>query len=95
MKSLKLPAPVAGRQMNLLFDTSRLDGLGSAGAGQGRLGAGSDPACRRPASASRSLKMTSAELIPAIVLKTQGGRLCAPVDAIPGHDQPGEPAAPI
>ena len=29
MKSLKLPAPASGRQMNLLFDTSRLDGLGA------------------------------------------------------------------
>ena len=29
MKHLKLPAPASGRQMNLLFDTSRLDGLGS------------------------------------------------------------------
>jgi hypothetical protein len=29
MKHLKLPAPASGRQMGLLFDTSRLDGLGS------------------------------------------------------------------
>ena len=29
MKHLKLPAPASGRQMSLLFDTSRLDGLGS------------------------------------------------------------------
>jgi hypothetical protein len=29
MKSLKLPAAVPGRQMNLLFDNSRLEGLGS------------------------------------------------------------------
>jgi hypothetical protein len=29
MKHLKLSAPTSGRQMNLLFDTSRLDGLGS------------------------------------------------------------------
>ena len=29
MKHLKLPGPVSGRQMSLLFDTSRLDGLGS------------------------------------------------------------------
>jgi len=29
MTSLKLPAVVPGRQMNLLFDNSRLEGLGS------------------------------------------------------------------
>jgi hypothetical protein len=29
MKSLKLPAAVPSRQMNLLFDNSRLEGLGS------------------------------------------------------------------
>ena len=29
MKHLKLPASASGRQMSLLFDTSRLDGLGS------------------------------------------------------------------
>ena len=29
MKHLKLAGPVSGRQMSLLFDTSRLDGLGS------------------------------------------------------------------
>jgi hypothetical protein len=28
MKSLKLPAAMPGRQMNLLFDNSRLEGLG-------------------------------------------------------------------
>ena len=28
MKHLELPALASGRQMNLLFDTSRLDGLG-------------------------------------------------------------------
>lgn len=30
MQSLKLPAAVPGRQMNLLFENSRLEGLGSA-----------------------------------------------------------------
>jgi hypothetical protein len=29
MTSLRLPATVPGRQMNLLFDNSRLEGLGS------------------------------------------------------------------
>jgi hypothetical protein len=29
MKSLKLPAAAPSRQMNLLFDNSRLEGLGS------------------------------------------------------------------
>ena len=29
MQSLKLPAAVPGRQMNLLFEGSRLDGLGT------------------------------------------------------------------
>jgi hypothetical protein len=29
MKHLKSSAPTSGRQMNLLFDTRRLDGLGS------------------------------------------------------------------
>jgi len=29
MKRLKLPASASGRQMDLMFDTSRLDGLGS------------------------------------------------------------------
>lgn len=29
MQSLKLPAAVPGRQMNLLFEGSRLDGLGA------------------------------------------------------------------
>ena len=28
MKHLKLPTPASGGQMSLLFDTSRLDGLG-------------------------------------------------------------------
>ena len=30
MKSLRLPAAVPGRQMSLLFDNSRLEGLASA-----------------------------------------------------------------
>lgn len=30
MKHLELPAPASGRQMSLLFDTSRLDGLAPA-----------------------------------------------------------------
>jgi hypothetical protein len=30
MKHLRLPAPASGRQMDLLFDTSRLDGLSPA-----------------------------------------------------------------
>ena len=29
MTSLKVPAPVPGRQMNLLFDNNRLEGLAS------------------------------------------------------------------
>ena len=29
MQSLKLPAAVPGRQMNLLFEDNRLDGLGA------------------------------------------------------------------
>jgi hypothetical protein len=34
MKHLKLPAPASGRQMNLMFDTSGLDGLGSVERGK-------------------------------------------------------------
>ena len=34
MKHLKLPALISGRQMNLLFDTSRLDGLDSRDRGK-------------------------------------------------------------
>lgn len=34
MKHLKLPALISGRQMNLLFDTSRLDGLDSCDRGK-------------------------------------------------------------
>lgn len=34
MKHLKLPAPASGRQMDLAFDTSRLDGLGSVERGK-------------------------------------------------------------
>lgn len=30
MTSLKLPSPIAGRQMNLLFDAKRSEGLSSA-----------------------------------------------------------------
>jgi hypothetical protein len=34
MKHLKLPAPTSGRQMNLLFETSRSDGLNSRDRGK-------------------------------------------------------------
>ena len=42
MQSLKLPAGVPGRQMDLLFEGSRLDGLGPR-AEQDHLDSGSGP----------------------------------------------------
>ena len=43
MTPLKLPSPIAGRQMNLLFDAERSEGLSSCGARQSRPDTGSDP----------------------------------------------------
>lgn len=43
MQSPKAPAVEPARQLNLLFDNIRLEGLGLCGAGQDHIGAGSDP----------------------------------------------------
>ena len=43
MQSLKLPAVVPGRQMNLLFEDNRLDGLGALERDKIISNSGSDP----------------------------------------------------
>jgi DNA invertase Pin-like site-specific DNA recombinase len=68
MKSLRLPVPAPSRQMKLLFDKNRLDGVAPAERNK-IISVLVKSSCRRPACGSRSLKMTSAEVIPAVVLK--------------------------
>ena len=60
MKSLRLPVPAPSRQMKLLFDNSRLEGVASTERDK-IISVLARSSCRRPASGSRSLKMTSSE----------------------------------